>query len=148
MGSSSLNLVVMLAYGNDPKPLDNQLGYGERQGADSATPEIQSRIVTQWQLDKAPGVVPAQLIFSGVHADRTALVRAADVPLGPATTMGCPANENVFQDAFSNWSAGQQPTLGIYGGVAASDAVGDAHHEIPLRWRFALVLRGQLVLKL
>ncbi len=80
--------VVMPAYGNDPKAIDNQLGYGERQGADSALPEIQSRIVTQWQLDKAPGVAPAQLIFSGVHGDRTALVRAADIPLCPATTAG------------------------------------------------------------
>lgn len=92
--------VVMPAYGNDPKAIDNQLGYGERQGADSAKPEIQSRIVTQWQLDKAPGVAPAQLIFSGVHGDRTALVRAADVPLCPATTTGCPANDSVFKDAF------------------------------------------------
>lgn len=39
--------IVMPAYGNDPKAIDNQLGYGERQGADSARPEIQSRIVTQ-----------------------------------------------------------------------------------------------------
>jgi len=93
--------LVMPAYGNDPKAIDNQLGYGERQGADSAKPEIHGRIVTQWQLDKAPGVVPAQLIFSGVHGDRTALVRAADVPLCPAATTGCPTNEKVFQDAFA-----------------------------------------------
>jgi hypothetical protein len=92
--------VVMPAFGNDPKAIDNQLGYGERQGADSAQPEIQSRIVTQWQLDKAPGVVPAQLIFSGVHGERTALVRAADIPLCPVTTAGCPADAKVFQEAF------------------------------------------------
>jgi hypothetical protein len=92
--------VVMPAYGNDPKAVDNQLGYGERQGADSGRPEIQARFVTQWQLDKAPGVSPAQLIFSGVQGERTALVRAADVPLCPATTVGCPANTKVFQSAF------------------------------------------------
>lgn len=92
--------VVMPAYGNDPKSVDNQLGYGERQGADSARPEVQARFVTQWQLDRAPGVAPAQLIFSGVQGERTALVRAADVPLCPATTAGCPTNEKVFQDAF------------------------------------------------
>jgi len=72
--------MVQPAFGNDPKLLDNQLGYGERQGADSGRPEIQSRIVTQFQLDKAPGVPPAQIIFSGVQGERTALVRAADVP--------------------------------------------------------------------
>jgi hypothetical protein len=72
--------VVQPAFGNDPKLLDNQLGYGERQGSDSARPEVQARIVTQFQLDKAPGVPPAQIIFSGVQGERTALVRAADVP--------------------------------------------------------------------
>jgi hypothetical protein len=87
---------VMPAYGNDPKAIDNQLGYGERQGADSARPEIQGRIVTQWQLDKAPAVAPAQLIFSGEQGDRKALVRAADVPLCPATTAGCPTDSKVF----------------------------------------------------
>ncbi len=90
--------IVMPAYGNDPKAIDNQLGYGERQGADSAKPEVQARIVTQWQLDKAPGVAPAQLIFSGVHGDRTALVRAADIPLCTAT--GCPTDQKIFQEAF------------------------------------------------
>ncbi|HKF05812.1 MAG TPA: hypothetical protein VKB49_26065 [Candidatus Sulfotelmatobacter sp.] len=115
--------MVMPAYGNDPKALDNQLGYGERQGADSATPEIQSRIVTQWQLDKAPGVAPAQLIFSGVHGDRTALVRAADVPLCPATTTGCPANDSVFKDAF--------PT----GAQVGSQRWGyTAELQLPTRW--------------
>ena len=115
--------VVMPAFGNDPKALDNQLGYGERQGADSALPEIQSRIVTQWQLDKAPGVAPAQLIFSGVHGDRTALVRAADVPLCPATTTGCPANDHVFKDAF--------PT----GAQVGSQRWGyTAELQLPTRW--------------
>ncbi len=92
--------VVMPAFGNDPKSVDNQLGYGERQGADSARPEVQARLVTQWQLDKGPGVAPAQMIFSGVQGERAALVRAADIPLCPATTAGCPANAKVFQDAF------------------------------------------------
>ncbi len=92
--------LVMPAYGNDPKAMDNQLGYGERQGADSARPEIQSRVVTQWQLDKAVGVAPAQLIFSGVEGERTALVRAADVPLCPATTSGCPTMRRCFRKRF------------------------------------------------
>jgi hypothetical protein len=60
--------------------LGNQLGYGERQGADSNRPEIQARLVLQFQLDRAPGVVPAQLIVSGVHGKRKANVLAAAVP--------------------------------------------------------------------
>jgi hypothetical protein len=115
--------LVMPAYGNDPKAIDNQLGYGERQGADSAKPEMQGRIVTQWQLDKAPGVVPAQLIFSGVHGDRTALVRAADVPLCPAATAGCPTNEKVFQDAFAT---GAQVSSQRWGYTAEL--------QLPTRW--------------
>jgi hypothetical protein len=56
------------------------LGYGERQGADSGRPEIQGRVVAQWQFDRAPGVAPAQFIASFVQASRKALVTAASVP--------------------------------------------------------------------
>jgi hypothetical protein len=72
--------VTLPAFGNTPLNVADQLGYGERQGADSGRPEIQGRIVAQWQFDKAPGVVPAQFITSFVQASRKALVRAADVP--------------------------------------------------------------------
>ncbi|HZQ70737.1 MAG TPA: hypothetical protein VFA68_19575 [Terriglobales bacterium] len=115
--------VVMPAYGNDPKAIDNQLGYGERQGADSARPEIQARFVTQWQLDKAPGVAPAQLIFSGVQGERTALVRAADVPLCPATTAGCPTNANVFKDLFPTGASISSTRWGY-----------TAELQLPTRW--------------
>lgn len=60
--------------------LDNQLGFGERQGVDSGKPEIQARFVTQFQLDSAAGVAPAQIIISGVHGSRTATLLAAEVP--------------------------------------------------------------------
>ncbi len=90
--------VVMPAYGNDPSNVADQLGYGEKQGADSGRPEIQSRLVLQWQLDKAPGVAPAQLIFSGVQGNRKALVRSTDVPLcnNPAIC----TDPDVFRNAF------------------------------------------------
>ncbi len=91
--------IVMPAYGNDPKAIDNQLGYGERQGADSGRPEVQARLVTQFQLDKAPGVAPAQIIFSGVQGERKALVRAADVPLCATAFPACPST-TIFQAAF------------------------------------------------
>jgi hypothetical protein len=92
--------VVMPAYGNDPLNVADQLGYGEKQGADSGRPEIQSRLVLQWQLDKAPGVVPAQLIFSGVQGNRKVMVRASDVPLcANVDILVCP-DAKVFQKAF------------------------------------------------
>ena len=62
--------------------INNQLGYGERQGVDSAQPEIQFRLVFQFQLDKAPGVAPAQLIMSGVHGNRTQTILSTGVPVG------------------------------------------------------------------
>ncbi|HTR25180.1 MAG TPA: hypothetical protein VMI10_14460 [Terriglobales bacterium] len=72
--------LVMPAFGNDPSNVADQLGYGEKQGADSGRPEVQGRMVFQWQLDKAPGVAPAQLIFSGVQGDRKVMARASDIP--------------------------------------------------------------------
>jgi hypothetical protein len=105
--------IVMPSYGNDPKSVDNQLGYGERQGADSGKPEVQGRFVTQWQLDRAEGVVPAQFIVSWVYGERKALVRAGDVPLCPATTTGCPAtNPDVF---LQNFPHGAQVSSNRYG---------------------------------
>jgi len=72
--------LVLPAYGNTPSELSGQLGMGERQGTDSGRPEVQGRLVTQWQLDPAKGVAPAQLIFSFVDGEREAIVRASDVP--------------------------------------------------------------------
>lgn len=85
---------VLPAFGNLPTDLltatgavspngegiGNQLGFGERQGADSAQPEYQARLVGEFQLDHAPGVAPAQIIISGVHGERTVDVDAAAVP--------------------------------------------------------------------
>lgn len=92
--------LVMPAFGNDPSNVADQLGFGERQGADSGRPELEARIVTQWQLDRAPGVAPAQLIFSGVQGDRRVLVRASDIPLctNPNLTI-CPST-GIFRTAF------------------------------------------------
>jgi len=92
--------LVTPAYGNDPSNVADQLGYGEKQGADSGRPEIQARVVLQWQLDKAPGVAPAQLIFSGVEGNRKVMVRASDIPLCNNTDpLVCP-DSKIFQNAF------------------------------------------------
>ena len=72
--------VTMPAFGNDPTDVGNQLGYGERQGSDSDRPEVQGRVVLQWQLDRAPGVAPAQLIASATQGERKAIVLASAVP--------------------------------------------------------------------
>jgi len=73
---------VLPASGDVPgaNNLANQLGFGERQGPDSARPTVEGRIVAQFQLDHAPGVAPAQIIFSGEQGERKAIVLAAAVP--------------------------------------------------------------------
>ncbi len=72
--------IVLPAFGNLPPDTGNQLGFGERQGVDSQRPEVQGRFVTQFQLDRAPGVVPAQLIASFMQGARKAIVTRAAVP--------------------------------------------------------------------
>jgi len=72
--------IVLPAFGNLPSDVGNQLGFGERQGADSQQPGVQGRAVLQWQLDKAAQVAPAQFIVSFEHARREAIVTAANVP--------------------------------------------------------------------
>ena len=74
--------VVLPAYGNNPSNVADQLGFGERQGADSGRPEVQARLVAQFQLDHAANVAPAQIIISGVQSERSAVVLASAVP-GP-----------------------------------------------------------------
>jgi hypothetical protein len=72
--------IVFPAFGNEPANVADQLGYGERQGADSSRPGLQGRFVLQWQLDRAAGVLPAEFIVSLERARRTAIVTAANVP--------------------------------------------------------------------
>jgi hypothetical protein len=106
--------IVMPAFGNLPldivsagavvpngEGIGNQLGFGERQGADSGKPEIQARLVTQFQLDDAPGVAPAQIIVSGVHGTRTASVLAASVPEAFRTAFPTGAQVESDRNAWS-----------------------------------------------
>ena len=97
--------VVLPSYGNLPggpdagAALGLQLGFGERQGVDSGRPEVQGRIVTQFRLDTADGVPPAQLIFSAMQGERRVIVRAADVPAA-------------FQAAFPNGASARSSRNG------------------------------------
>jgi hypothetical protein len=93
--------VVLPAVGDLPSAanLSNQLGYGERQGPDSNTPQVEGRIVGQFKLDAAPGVAPAQLIFSFEEGHRTAIVLGAAVPAAPITATN--TNPNLYKTAFA-----------------------------------------------
>jgi hypothetical protein len=93
--------IVLPAFGNLPSDVANQLGFGERQGADSQQPGVQGRAVLQWQLDKAANVAPAQFIVSLEHARREAIVTAANVPATFKTAFPNGAQVGTDSDGYS-----------------------------------------------
>lgn len=100
--------LVLPASGDTPGDLSQQLGMGEREGPDSNRPEIEGRVVAQWQLDKTAGVAPAQVIASFVQGKRTAIFRAADVPLAFRTTF--PNGVDLSSDRYGWTGEVQLPT--------------------------------------
>ena len=124
--------IVFPAFGDLPTNVADQLGFGERQGADSQRPAIEGRFVIQWQLDKAQGVVPAQLIFSFEHARRTAIVTAANVPI--AFKSAFPSGAEVSSNSNGYSAEFQLPTRFV-------TAVGKYYAGSDLRFFFA----GQLL---
>jgi hypothetical protein len=93
--------IVLPAFGDLPTNVADQLGFGERQGADSDRPGLQGRVVLQWQLDKAAGVSPAEFIVSFEHARRTAIVTAASVPAQFSSAFRAGAEVSSNSDAYS-----------------------------------------------
>lgn len=93
--------VVLPAVGLAPSAanISQQLGYGERQGADSNRPDLEGRLVAQWQLDHAPGVPPAQMIVSAERGERRAIVLASAIPVA-------------YQKTFSTGAAASSHTNG------------------------------------
>ncbi len=108
--------IVLPAFGNLPAAvatnanngLNDQLGFGERQGADSARPEVQARLVAQFQLDHAPGVAPAQIIVSGVRGERDVVVLASAVPA--AFTAAFPTGARISSTRYAWTGEIQLPT--------------------------------------
>jgi len=125
--------VVLPASGDTPAATDivNQLGYGERQGADSDRPSLQDRIVFQWQLDHAPGVVPAQIILSGEQGAREAIVLKSAVPT--AYTGAFPTGATVRSETDGWTGEFQLPTR-------YATLIGKYYGGSDLRWFFG----GQL----
>ncbi|MDQ2746138.1 MAG: hypothetical protein M3T96_02645 [Acidobacteriota bacterium] len=100
--------IVLPFFGNVPTDTGNQLGFGERQGVDSQRPEVQGRFVLQFQLDKAPGVAPAQLIASFTQGKRKAILRRQDVPA--AFLAAFPRGAEVESDRYGYTAEFQLPT--------------------------------------
>jgi hypothetical protein len=130
---------VLPASGDVPSAanLGNQLGYGERQGPDSARPTVEGRIVAQFQLDHAPGVAPAQIIVSGEQGERKAVVTTAGVPVLPAAD---PRGINFFKNAFPQGATVTSNTDGWTGEVQLPTRyftlLGKYYTGSDLRWFF------------
>jgi len=124
--------IVVPAFGNLPTNVADQLGFGERQGADSQQPALEGRVVMQWQLDKAEGVLPAQLIVSFEHGRRTAIVTAANVPV--AFRSAFPSGAEVSSESNGYSAEFQLPTRFV-------TVVGKYYSGSDLRFFFA----GQLL---
>jgi len=108
-----------------------QQGQGEREGADSDRPEWEGRAALSFQLDKAPGVAPAQIAFAGFRSSRRSIVpnssycivTATDTCTGtelPANTTLIPAS---YDAAFPN---GFQTSSKLWGGQIVA--------QVPTRW--------------
>jgi hypothetical protein len=100
--------------------LASQIGYGERQGADYAAPELEGRVVLQFQLDKAPGVVPAQILWSGFYTHRQATILASAVPTAFKTDF--PRGVDISSPGYGNQFAVSLPTRWLT--VVASGYIG------------------------
>jgi hypothetical protein len=107
--------------------LQGQIAQAEREGADSGRPELEGRLALQFQLDKAPAVAPAQLIFSGVEGRRTSVVPNSSYCTNAATCGAglTPAN---YVAAFPNGFTASSNIWGLQGAL-----------QLPTRW-FTLVV--------
>jgi hypothetical protein len=140
LGSSSRNFklsptfaIMMPSTGQIEKlgdlGLQGQIAQAEREGADSGRPEFEGRLALQFQLDKAPGVAPAQIFWSGFRSKRTSIVTNSAYA-ATQQTLGCidaPALCTSYMDAFPN---GFTTSSKMYGNQFG--------FQLPTRW-FTLV---------
>src|ERR1022692_3898042 len=119
----------------------NQLGYGERQGADNGKPEIESRVVLQFQRDKAPGVVPAQILWSGFYTGRQGTILASAVPLCAGCAGGADTFKTAFPRGYDAHSNGYGNQIAVSLPTRWATVVASAYMGADLRFMFA----GQLL---
>lgn len=110
--------------------LQGQIAQAEREGADSGRPEFEGRLVAQFQLDKAPGVAPAQIIWSGFRAKRTSIVTSDQMGTGPASYAAA------FPNGFTASSAMYGNQLGLQLPTRWATLVASAYFGGDLRFFF------------
>ncbi len=107
--------------------LAGQIAQAEREGADSGRPEVEARIALQFQLDKAKGVAPAQILWSGFQGRRTSIVSSGNAPYCNAD--GC-FEPTVAESTYFSTHNGFTSSSKMYGNQLAV--------QLPTRW-FTLV---------
>lgn len=107
----STGQIMKLNGANGLGGFEAQIGEGEREGADSGRPEYEGRIVFQFKLDKAPGVAPAQLIWSGYEGRRTSITTIGNLAGTPADLRAqFPGGFTNSSNLYGNQLAVQLPT--------------------------------------
>lgn len=74
--------IALPGFGEPNLTDEQRTRFGSRVGPEGGRPEYQTRIVFQYPIFRAPGVAPAQLIFSYDNAQRAEIVQASDIPAG------------------------------------------------------------------
>jgi hypothetical protein len=87
-----------------------QIGEGEREGADSGRPELEGKLSLQFQVDKAPGVSPAQVFWSGFEGKRTSITTSANLSGLTDILSQFPSGFTNSSHMFGNQLAVQLPT--------------------------------------
>jgi hypothetical protein len=92
--------IVLPIAGSGGLTTDQRLRFGDRAGSESNQPGLEARVVFQFPLShKWKGVAPAQLIFSGHHAQVNEIIpHAAQLPTSVTCTV-LPCTVNVFTSA-------------------------------------------------
>jgi hypothetical protein len=75
--------IALPGFGEPGLDADQRTRFGSRVGPESDRPEYQTRLVFQYPLSRARGVVPAQFILSYDNAERAEAVQASNIPAGP-----------------------------------------------------------------
>jgi len=96
--------LVFPGFGEGGLSADQRERFGSRVGPESGQPGVQARLVFQFPLTHAAGVAPAQIVFSGGHAQRAEIVDAADLPAIAAVKAAFPTGARVTSDQ-NIWTA-------------------------------------------
>ncbi len=122
--------------------LTGQIGQAEREGADSGNPEIESRVVLQAQVDKAPGVQSAQVFWAGFYSHRKSIVTnssytvASETASCAAQQVLCDAYEAAFPNGFTTSSKQYGNQIGFQLPTRWATLIGTAYYGGDLRFFF------------